>query len=250
MKLFSLFLFILWATSLYAKAKVIHIVVALCDNTYQGIVPVPSKIGNGQDPATNLYWGCGYGIKSFLPKKDWKLIQSQYIDTLLLERCIFYHSSSNAYIIADAYNGKYIATSIEQFLKYAAFQDSLKISFPKITLEAGGAADLVVYVGHDGLMDFDVPTPERTQWESSKPVMVFACISREYFSPHLKKLNSILVVGSTGLMSAEAYTAEAAIKAWCNNEDNKSIANKAAIAYHTYQKCGLKAAQRLLITGY
>src|SRR5688572_22804615 len=32
------------------EAQVIHIFVALCDNKYQGIVPVPAKIGNGQDP--------------------------------------------------------------------------------------------------------------------------------------------------------------------------------------------------------
>ena len=46
--------------------KSIHIFVALCDNKYQGIVPVPAKIGNGQEPNANLYWGCGYGIDSWL----------------------------------------------------------------------------------------------------------------------------------------------------------------------------------------
>ncbi|MBS1655648.1 MAG: hypothetical protein JSU05_12430, partial [Bacteroidetes bacterium] len=40
--------------------KTIHVFVALCDNKYQGIVPVPAKIGNGQDPANNLYWGCSF----------------------------------------------------------------------------------------------------------------------------------------------------------------------------------------------
>src|SRR5207249_4829544 len=39
------------------SAKVIHVVVALCDNQYQGIVPVPALIGNGDNPAKNLYWG-------------------------------------------------------------------------------------------------------------------------------------------------------------------------------------------------
>ena len=35
--------------------KIIHVFVALCDNKYQGIVPVPKAIGNGQYPANNLY---------------------------------------------------------------------------------------------------------------------------------------------------------------------------------------------------
>ena len=48
--------------------KSIHIFVALCDNENQGIVKVPASIGNGQKPSTNLYWGCGYGIKTFFKK--------------------------------------------------------------------------------------------------------------------------------------------------------------------------------------
>ena len=48
--------------------KTIHIFVALCDNQYQGIVPVPKAIGNGQDPNNNLYWGCGYGIRTYFKK--------------------------------------------------------------------------------------------------------------------------------------------------------------------------------------
>ncbi|WP_316785612.1 hypothetical protein [Pedobacter frigiditerrae] len=39
------------------STKTIHVFVALCDNKYQGIVPVPKAIGNGQDPDNNLYWG-------------------------------------------------------------------------------------------------------------------------------------------------------------------------------------------------
>ncbi|RZL42005.1 MAG: hypothetical protein EOP00_23985, partial [Pedobacter sp.] len=58
-----------------ANTKTIHVFVALCDNKYQGIVPVPKAIGNGQDPANNLYWGCAYGIKGYFKKsKEWKLL--------------------------------------------------------------------------------------------------------------------------------------------------------------------------------
>jgi len=33
---------------------VAHVIVALCDNESQGIVPVPARLGNGQDPGSNL----------------------------------------------------------------------------------------------------------------------------------------------------------------------------------------------------
>ena len=54
--------------------KTIHVFVALCDNKFQGIVPVPGKIGNGEDADNNLYWGCGYGIRTFFKKSaEWTL---------------------------------------------------------------------------------------------------------------------------------------------------------------------------------
>ena len=59
--------------------KLIHLVVALCDNQFQGIVPVPARIGNGDDPANNLYWGAAFGVETFFRKaKEW---------SLLAERC-------------------------------------------------------------------------------------------------------------------------------------------------------------------
>jgi hypothetical protein len=92
-----------------SSSPVIHVFVALCDNKYQGIVPVPAKIGNGQDPNSNLYWGCGYGIRTYFKKsKEWKLIRTQKIDSVKLERLVFKHVDKNYYLVADAYNGQYI----------------------------------------------------------------------------------------------------------------------------------------------
>src|SRR3954470_23044402 len=63
------------ASSQHNSAKVIYVVVALCDNQYQGIVPVPALIENSDDPARNLYWGAAYGVKTFFKRADnWALI--------------------------------------------------------------------------------------------------------------------------------------------------------------------------------
>ena len=51
---------IFFANSLAAQespARTVHVFVALADNLHQGIVPVPAKLGNGEDPEHNLYWG-------------------------------------------------------------------------------------------------------------------------------------------------------------------------------------------------
>ncbi|WP_302821838.1 hypothetical protein [Fusobacterium ulcerans] len=88
------------------EVKTIHIFVALCDNKNQGIVKVPEKIGNGQDPENNLYWGCAYGIKTYFKRsKEWKLLKTEKSDSVVLERVIFKHKTKNYYIIADAYDG-------------------------------------------------------------------------------------------------------------------------------------------------
>ncbi|MFQ1017926.1 hypothetical protein [Gilliamella sp. BG7] len=55
--------------SCFADPKVIHVLVALCDNKYQKIAPVPKAIGNGQDPKNNLYWGAAYGFKTYFSKQ-------------------------------------------------------------------------------------------------------------------------------------------------------------------------------------
>jgi hypothetical protein len=58
------------------------------------------------------------------------------------------------------------------------------------------------------------------------------------------------LVWTTGLMAPEAYTLHDALKAYLDGKSNEEIRNKAAEAYHKYQKCGLNAAKRLLVSGY
>jgi hypothetical protein len=70
-----LFLLLPLYLSAVEKPKTVHIIVALCDNEHQGIVPVPKNIGNGDKPNSNLYWGCSEGVKTiFTSSKDWKLL--------------------------------------------------------------------------------------------------------------------------------------------------------------------------------
>ena len=71
--------------------KTIHVLVALCDNVHQGIVPVPARIGNGDDPQNNLYWGARFGVKTFFSKSpDWVFVTSiADPKPWILERCVF-----------------------------------------------------------------------------------------------------------------------------------------------------------------
>src|SRR5262249_4055416 len=84
--------------------KLIHVLVALCDNEHQGIAPVPARIGNGDDPANNLYWGARFGVKTVFKRAgDWKLIvEARNLRAEILERLVFKHQTKDVYLIADA----------------------------------------------------------------------------------------------------------------------------------------------------
>lgn len=231
--------------------KNIHILVALCDNKYQGIVPVPSKIGNGQDPDNNLYWGCGYGVRTYFKKSsDWTFIKSIKQDGIKMQRLVFKHKQKNSYLIADAYNGMYIKDCTVDFFKSCSGQlkDVLDIDGKRIGVN--GYASLVAYIGHDGLMDFSLSESFQNTDGKKRDAIVLACISKKYFAPHLSQTRARPLVWSTGLMSPEAYTLHDALAAYTNNQSPEAIRTAAAKAYAKYQKCSEKAARNLLVTGF
>lgn len=232
-------------------SKTIHIYVALCDNKYQGIVPVPEKIGNGQNPNNNLYWGCGYGIRTYFKKSaEWKLLKTQKLDSIRLERLVFKHISKNYYLIADAYDGQFIQQCTEEFLQSSAGLSKDTIQVNGKTIGVAGNSILVAYIGHDGLMDFELSSSFQNTDNKKRDIIILACYSKHFFSPHLINANVNPLVWTTGLMCPEAYTIHDAIAGYINNESNDSIRTRAAKAYSTYQKCGEKAARNLLVTGW
>jgi len=236
-------------TEFDSDTKTIHIIVALCDNKYQGIVPVPKSMGNGQDPKNNLYWGTAYGIKTYFKRSsEWTLIKQVEIDSFILERLIFKHNNQNYYIVADAYNGKNIKNATETFLRSSAgiIKDTLKIGDKTIGIK--GNSKLISYIGHDGLMDFNLQENFINTDNKTRDVIILACYSKSYFQPHLKNSKVNPLVWTTGLMAPEAYTIHDAITGYIKDETNDDIRLRAAKAYHRYQKCGLKAAKNLLVT--
>jgi len=236
---------------LYAQ-KTIHVYVALCDNDNQGIVPVSKDLGDGQNPRTNLYWGALYGVKThFKRSKDWVFLKNLKSENPhILERVLFKHKNSNVYLLAEAYDGKYIQNTIQDFLESLAGNQQMTVQHNKQQLKFAGDSDLVSYIGHNGLMEFSVKGNFTNKTREKRDAIMLACISKDYFSPYLQKIQSNPLVWSTGLMSPEAYTLEWALNGWIQNESNEQIRERAAKAYHHYQKCGLRGARRLLVTGF
>jgi hypothetical protein len=234
------------------RFKIIHVFVALCDNTHQGIVKVPPKIGNGQDPENNLYWGCDLGTKTFIKKhKDWSLVQTvPNPRDKVLERCIFKHKTKDVLMVADAYDGEFIKLCTIDFFKSCSGNFNNVFTFENDTLACGGQSDLLGYIGHNGLMEFEIEEKFPPKKPHKRDAIILGCFSKFDFSPHLKQTGAEPLVWTTGLMAPEAYTLVAAIEGWILGKNKEETSEMAAQAYQQYQKCSIIGARKLLVTGW
>ncbi|HWS87510.1 MAG TPA: hypothetical protein VN282_11130 [Pyrinomonadaceae bacterium] len=234
--------------------KVAYVIVALCDNVNQGIVPVPAALGNGDDPARNLYWGARFGVKThFKASREWRALSAVANPSpKILERVVYKHRTLDAYLVADAYRGAEIEQATLDFFNVASgnlnptFEDGGKT----YGLGRGAAAHLVAYVGHDGLMDFQLPALPKRRDEVRRDAVILACASKQYFAAGLRETGAHPLVWTTNLMAPEAYVLKAALDGWLAGEDGEQVKLRAARAYDKYQNCGLRAAQRLFATGW
>jgi hypothetical protein len=236
--------------------RTVDVFVALADNQSQGIIPVPAKLGNGEDPERNLYWGSAYGVKAFFTRStDWERVScGEKPKAEVLERCVFKQRATNVYLVADAYRGREIRQAILDFLASAAGDDpetaSVSTASGALMLPSRGGANLVAYMGHDGLMDFQLQQFPRKKNEIHRDAIVLACASKQFFAEPMRATGAYPLLWTTGLMAPEAYTLKSALDGWIAGESKDQIRARAAGAYDRYQKCGFRAAHRLLTSGW
>jgi hypothetical protein len=191
-------------------------------------------------------------VKTFLKKQtDWQLVQ--VIDTPrtdILQRLLFKSRSADAFLIADAYDGAYIRQTVMDFLNYAAGFEKQAIEMNSDTIEFGGAANLLCYVGHDGLMDFSLESRQVQADLNKRETVILSCYSKHYFGPHLRNTGATPLIWTNGLMCPEAYTLDAIIDSWLRNDPPATVKENAAQTYNLYQKCGIKGARNLFSVGY
>jgi hypothetical protein len=253
---FLALLFVNQAFPAQSRTSVVHVFVALADNQHQGIVPVPARLGNGRDLPNSLYWGAAFGVKSFFrASSDWQLLTCALGPRpAVLERCVFHHRDPDAILIADAYDGARIRDAVSDFVSSAAAlrKETLSVTIEgkKLAFSIAGDADLLAYVGHDAFMDFQIPPVLGKTGAHKRQFIVLACASKSFFAQYMRNTQSEPLLWTTGLMAPEAYTLKAALDGWLLSETDEAIRQRAAAAYDKYQKCGLRAAQRLFATGW
>jgi hypothetical protein len=172
----------------------------------------------------------------------------------ILQRCVFKHRETEVYLVADAYRGDEIREAILEFLDASAGANpetiSLTYASHAVSFTARGGSDLLVYVGHDGLMDFRLPLIPRKKNDIHRDTIILACASKQYFAEALRVSGAYPLLWTTGLMAPEAYTLKSALDGWIKRESDEQIRERAAAAYDKYQRCGLRGARRLFATGW
>jgi len=242
------------------RVLVAHAIVPLCDNEHQGIVPVPAALGDGSDPARNLYWGATFGLRSFLTRQaGWTLLRSEESPRAgVLERVVLYREVQRpdgavpCILVAEAWDGTLMPEAVERFLLLASGggPETVEVRGPAGTLraEAGGRSHLVVFVGHDGLMDSPLerePVPETGA--PARSAVALTCASRTFFGAPLEAAGAHRLLLTTGFMAPEAYTLAALLEGFFAGEAPPAVRGRAAAAYNRYQKCGARGAQLLFV---
>lgn len=247
------------AQSTAALPKVIHAFVALCDNASQGIAPVPVKIGNGDDPDHNLYWGCDDGLRSvFSNNKAWQKLPTPAGgldpdgDGPILQRLVFRHKATGALLVGDAYRGHDIQTCMTHYFAALAGHHPVTITAGGSTFAAGGAAGLIAYIGHNGLMEFKVEVPLPTPAVKTVPraAIALCCLSQSHFRLHLERIGAHPLILTRQLMYPAAQLLREGIAGWLEGADAAACTARAAAAYATNQNISRKAAAGVLASGF
>lgn len=245
--------------ALRGEPFVAHVVVALADNVHQGITPVAATLADGDAPQSNLFWGAPDGLRSYLERRgSWRLAGTLPTPREeVLERVVFADTVTidgvevEAFVVADAWRGSAIEEATAAFLRVAAGHDSesLTLEGRARALRAGGSAHLVAWIGHDGLMDFELPAlPEPRPRADPRSAVVLAASSESHFVEPLRALAAHPLLLTTGDMTPDAGTFDRALRSWWSDPQIESVHEAAAAAYAEIHGLPIEAARRLFVT--
>lgn len=226
--LLRLLAFFLLLVTARAEEKRIAVFVGLCDNATQGIVKVGAKIGDGNKPDDNLYWGCSDGLKSyFKASRRWKLEKRETAtgDERILERLTFRHVSAKAVLVAEAWRGSNLKDC------YLASEKAM----------LSGENQLVAFIGHNVLMDTAIEAPAKKAVGKTDAI-VLCCISDRYFRERLEDAGVRPVLLTMQLMYPGSFILHDALEPWLLGKDRKALRTAAGAAYARSQKIKTAAA--------
>ena len=264
------------------KPLVVEVHVPLCDNTI--IACGNAKLGDGDNPETNLYWSTTPGFGSWFNRKNggWKRVlklregETGDKDVLALHVYRRIASTPAAWrkrgappkmeidIVVHGWRGTAIDRALAAYAADISGQGSRTITLSKAddrrtasdakdgdksderrtrssaagdakvsdksTLEAGGAAQIVAWVGHNRLMDlepFQWPAPGK----ATKGTIAIACHTAAYMEDNVPSATRVPLLMTRDFLFANAAPLEAAVLAFASGGSYAQIRLDAATAY-------------------
>jgi hypothetical protein len=158
------------------------------------------------------------------------------VSDVILERCTFEHRATTTRLIADIYRGSAIRQAIVDFFGHLTSARPVN-DFP-----------LVAYIGHDGLMDFQLPGNAAQGQANAREAIVLCCMSEKYFGPHLQRIGAKPLITTKDLMYPGGFLLKAALDGWFRGESTNSVLGRVAASYASNQEISVKAARGVFAT--
>ena len=231
------------------KPLVVQAHVPLCSNEI--ISCGNKKLGDGEAPDTNLYWITDEGFVGWFGRRGsgWKqVLKSGGPDPDILEVRVWTRmieaprawrrkgvpARFPVYVVAFAWRGSAIDRGLAAYWSDLYGTGSRTIELADHTkLAAGGAAQIVSYVGHNRL--YDVPEPDWASLErKDAPVrgtIAIACNTGPFMAQHVPAPTRVPLIFTNDFLMASAGAFEGAVVAFARGGDYRAIRVATAHGY-------------------
>lgn len=220
------------------KPLVVEVHVPLCDNDI--IRCGNAKLGDGDNPATNLYWATTPGFGYWFRRKGsgWTEVSVEKENTgdkdVLEKRTYRRAIATPAAWRKRGAPKRYELVVVIRAWRGSAIDRALAAYAADISGK-GTHARLVAFVGHNRLMDVDAfawPAPGT----EVKGAIAIACATAPYMKEDVSAATRVPLLMTSGLLFANAAPLEASVLAFARGGGYAAIRRDAATAYAGVQK--------------
>lgn len=224
------------------KPLVVEVHVPLCDNSI--IACGNAKLGDGDNPDTNLYWWTTPGFGTWFARKGsgWtrvtKLKEGETGDKDVLALHVYKRSVS----APAAWKKRGVPAKFEIDIRVRAWRGkAIDRALAAYAADVSGAspAQIVAWVGHNRLMDLDA-----YQWPKpgadTKGAIAIACHTAAYMEDNVPAATRVPLLMTRDFLFANAAPLEAAVLSFASGGSYAQIRLAAATAYAGVQERQVK----------
>jgi hypothetical protein len=239
------------------KPLVVEVHVPLCDSSI--IACGNAKLGDGDNPDTNLYWSTTPGFGSWFARRGggWTRVLKQdagatgdrdvvavhvYRRTIAAPAAWRKRGAPKHFeldVVIHGWRGKAIDRALAAYADDVSGRGTRELVLADgAKLAAGGAAQLVAFVGHNRLMDLDHFTWPAAGTDA-KGAIAIACDTAPYMKAEVPAATRVPLLLTSDFLFANAAPLEAAVLAFARGGGYAAIRKDAATAYAGVQRSTL-----------